>query len=153
MFIPPLPARLLLFSLIFISTTNAQQSNADDDFIFTNEPVPDNFSLQQRYPDRPETEACRPIRVQISRGSRRFLTELVTNDHPSVQFANADARIMSLRLRRHLNELAETFRDEHNVRIAVSKAWSEANDSDITDPTSLHFEGRYNTNVTLRHYN
>ena len=116
------------------------QSDYDGDFSFTNGPVPNPFQLHQRYPDRPETVECRPIRLQIPRGSRRFRTELVTNDHPSVQFANSDARIMSLRLRRHLNELAEAFHEERGVWITVSKAWVEGDAGDA-DPTSLHFEG------------
>ena len=134
-------ATLALLAIDF-HCCSAQQSDTDDDsFSFTNGPVPDPFTLHQHYPDRPETVECRPIRLQIPRGSRRFRTELVTNDHSSVHFAGSDARVMSLRLRRRVNELAEAFHDEYGVWVTISKAWVEEGDGDITDPTSLHFEG------------
>ena len=133
-------ATLALLATNFHCSTAQQSDNDDGDFSFTNGAVPDPFTLHQRYPDRPEAVECRPIRLQIPRGSRRFRQELVTNDHSGVRFANS-ARIMSLRLRRHVNELADAFHDEFGVWIAVSKAWVEDGDEEITDPTSLHFEG------------
>jgi hypothetical protein len=138
----PFLATLALVATNFHCSTAQQSDNDDGGFSFTNGPVPDPFTLHQRYPDRPEAVECRPIRLHIPRGSRRFRTELVTNDHSGVHFANSDARIMSLRLRRHVNELADAFHDEFGVWIAVSKAWVEDGDEGITDPTSLHFEGR-----------
>ena len=138
----PFLATLALVATNFHCSTAQQSDNDDGGFSFTNGPVPDPFTLHQRYPDRPEAVECRPIRLHIPRGSRRFRTELVTNDHSGVHFANSDARIMSLRLRRHVNELADAFHDEFGVWIAVSKAWVEDGDEGITDPTSLHFEGK-----------
>ena len=117
------------------------QSQSDSNFIFSRGPVPNPFLLHQHYPDRPESVECRPIRLHIERGSRRFVSELVTNEHTNVQFTNADARIMSSRLHRHLNELAETFYETHNVWITVIKAWAEQGDTDVTDTNSLHYEG------------
>ena len=117
------------------------QSQSDSNFIFSRGPVPNPFLLHQHYPDRPESVECRPIRLHIERGSRRFVSELVTNEHTNVQFTNADARIMSSRLHRHLNELAETFYEAHNVWITVIKAWAEQGDTDVTDTNSLHYEG------------
>ena len=130
---------VLLLLLSAASCTLAQSD--DEEFLFTNDPVPDTFQLHQRYPDRPETEECRPIRLHIGRGSRRFRSELVTNDHSFVHFSSADARIMSLRLRSRLNELAQSFYDEHGVWLSVGKAWTEQGDSDIVEPDSLHYEG------------
>ena len=125
---------LLLFFATCIATS-------DDDFIVSNGPVPDPFHLHQHYPDRPETAECRPIRLRITRPSRRFQTDLVTNEHADVQFANADARIMSNRLQRRLNELAELFHDQYSIWLTVTKAWTEYGDENVTDPNSLHFEG------------
>ena len=48
---------------------------------------------------------------------------------------------MSLRLRSRLNELAQSFYDEHGVWLSVGKAWAEQGDSDIVEPGSLHYEG------------
>ena len=124
---------------LYIATCAA---TADDNFIFSNGPVPDPFQLHQHYPDRSETDECRPIRLRIGRSSRRFQTDLVTNSHPSVQFANADARIMSSRLQRYLNELADLFHEQYNVWLSVTKAWVEYGDENVTDPNSLHFEGQ-----------
>ena len=120
----------------------AQSQNGD--FDFTNGPIPNPFQLHQHYPDRPETVECRPIRLHIGRGSLRFSRDLVTNDHPRLQFAHADARVMSLRLQQHLNELAEDFYELYSVSITVTKAWSEYEDADIADPGSLHYEGKPN---------
>ena len=119
------------------------QSQSDSNFIFSRGPVPDPFTLHQHYPDRAETVECRPIRLRIERGSHRFITDLVTNEHSSVQFADADARVMSSRLHGHLNELAEAFHEENGVWFTVTKAWTELGDEDVTDPNSLHFEGTY----------
>ena len=123
------------------ATCGLAQQPDDGDFLFINEPVPDMFQLHQRYPDRGETVVCRPIRLPIARGSRRFSEELVTNDHAGVHFASSDARVMSLRLRERLNELAEAFHEEHGVWVSIQKAWVEVGDADIADPNSLHYEG------------
>jgi hypothetical protein len=129
---------IILATLAFAATCGSAQN---EDFVLSNGPVPDPFQLHQHYPDRPETVECRPIQLRIARGSRRFMTELVTNDHADVSFASADARIMSLRMHRHLNELAEAFHAQEGVWISVLKAWADEDDPDITDPNSLHYEG------------
>ena len=129
----------VIFALpLFFATCMA---TSDDDFIFSDGPVPDPFNLHQHYPDRPETVECRPIRLRITRSSPRFQTDLVTNEHLNIQFANADARIMSNRLQRRLNELAELFHDQHSIWLTVTKAWTEQGDENVTDSKSLHFEG------------
>ena len=111
---------------------------SNTDFDFSSGEVPNPFLLYQHYLDRPESVECRPIRLRISRGSPRFLTDLVTNDHAGVLFADADSRIMSNRMERRLNELAELFYADRGVWITVTKAWTEQDDQ---DPVSLHFEG------------
>lgn len=113
-----------------------------DDYQFTNGPVPNPFQLHQRYPDRNESVQCRPIRLRIERNSRRFRTDLVTNEHSGMNFSNADARIMSGRLQRRLNQLAYAFYIHYHVWITVTKAWTEYGDPDVDDPNSLHFEGK-----------
>lgn len=134
------PTRLLL--LVFFSALLCQARSDDSErFQVTNAPLPDIFRLNQSYPDRPEVAECRPIRLHIERNSRRYRTELVTNDHPSIHFAHADTRVMSNRLFRRLNALADLFYQEHRVWITVLKAWTEYGDGEVDDPTSLHFEG------------
>lgn len=111
-------------------------------FEFTNGPVPNPFQLNQHYPDRAEAVECRPIRLRIERHSRRYRTDLVTNEHTGMNFSHSDARIMSSRLQRRLNELADLFFANYHVWITVTKAWTEYGDADVNDPNSLHFEGR-----------
>lgn len=126
-------------SLTFVACTAHVQS---DDFQFTNGPVPNPFQLHQHYPDRNESVQCRPIRLRIERNSRRYRTDLVTNEHSRVNFTHADARIMSSRLQIRLNQLAYLFYVEYSVWITVTKAWTEYGDPDVDDPNSLHFEGK-----------
>ena len=132
----------VLVAALWVCRVSGTQSE-DDDFDFTNGALPDPFLPHQHYPDRPESVECRPIRLRIDRGSRRFSTDLVTNDHANVQFAHSDARIMSNRLQRRLNDLAEQFYDAHGVWITVTKAWTDQDDEEVTDELSLHYEGKY----------
>ena len=132
----------VLLLLAFSAVLYCVEPQGSDYFEYVNDPVPNIFRPNQRYPDRPETDECRPIRLRIARNSRRFRTELVTNTHSSIQFARADARIMSNRLYDRLNDLANNFYGEHGVWITVLKAWTEFGDSEVYDPTSLHFEGK-----------
>lgn len=131
----------LLFLALFTALLCHAQSDDGEEFQVMNTPLPDTFQLNQSYPDRPEEVECRPIRLRIERNSRRYRTDLVTNDHPSIRFAHADTRVMSNRLFRRLNALADLFYEEHRGRITVLKAWTEYGDSEVVDPTSLHFEG------------
>ena len=137
-------SRTLALSLLALSLASGRNVHAqsNDEFEFTNGPVPELFQLGQHYPNRLEEEECRPIRLRIERNSRRYDTDLFMNQHPGVQFTDADARIMSGRLLRRLNELADSFHADHGIWIFVTKAWAEYGDSEVTDPTSLHFEGK-----------
>lgn len=133
--------KLLLLLAFFTALLCHAQSDDNEEFQVRNTPLPDTFQVNQSYPDRPEVVECRPIRLRIERHSRRYRTELVTNDHPNIHFAHADTRVMSNRLFRRLNELADLFHEEHGVWITVLKAWTEYGDGEVGDPTSLHFEG------------
>ena len=128
----------LCLALIICS---AQSHSDASGFVFSNGPMPNPFQRDQHYPYRSEEVECRRIRTRIERNSRRYRTDLVTNEHSSVHFADADARIMSNRLHRRLNELADLFHAEYSVWIRVTKAWTEFGDEEVSDPASLHFEG------------
>ena len=138
---PHARALQVIFFPLLIALICRAQTGSEGEFVFTNGPLPDTFELNQRYPDRPESVECRPIRLHIARNSRRYRTELVTNGNPRVQFAHADARVMSSRLSKRLNQLAEVFYENHSIAITVQKAWTEFEDSDVNDPLSLHYEG------------
>ena len=110
-------------------------------FQYSKGPVPDEFLLRDRYPNRSEVAECRPIRLRIERDSRRYRRNLVVNANPNITFNGADARVMTSRLQTQLNTLAEMFRLQHGLRFRVSKAWAEASDPNVEDSHSLHFEG------------
>lgn len=134
-------AWITVFTILVGAVALCGAQSQEDDFDFTNGPVPNPFQLNQHYPDRPEIVECRPIRLHITRGSQRFSRELAANDHPRLQFASSNARIMSLRLLRHLNQLAEAFHARYTATITVIQAWTEFEDNELDDPTSLHYEG------------
>ena len=138
---PQARALQVIFFTLLIALICRAQTGSEEEYVFTNGPLPDTFELNQRYPNRPENVECRPIRLHIARNSRRYRTELVTNSNPHVQFAHADARVMSTRLSKRLNQLAELFYENHSIAITVQKAWTEFEDGDVNDPLSLHYEG------------
>ena len=116
-------------------------ADATSGFQYSKGPVPDEFRLRDRYPDRNEVTECRPIRLRIERDSRRYRRDLVVNANPDITFDGADARVMTSRLQTQLNALAELCRRQYGLRFRVSKAWAEASDPDVDDAHSLHFEG------------
>ena len=123
-----------LLSVIELSSTT---SNGRP-FLYTRGPLPRIFRRGDRYPNRNETEECRPIRLRIMRNSRLYRSDLVTNSNPNIVFQSADARLMTSRLQSRLDALAERF----SSRITVIRAWSEYSAGDrIGDPHSLHYEG------------
>lgn len=132
---------------ILLQASLAQHSG-DRSFMYASGPVPLVFRLGDRYPDRNESEQCRPIRLRITRNSKLYISKLVTNTNQDIIFKNADARVMTSRLQTRLNVLANRFLGHSSKKIKVLKAWSEysANDS---IPDSLHYEGLCNECPTL----
>ena len=127
----------ILFSSLGILV--ALSSNRTD-FTFLTDPPPWVFRLGQSYPNREETVQCRPVRLRITRNSRLYITDLVSNDNPNILFQSADARLMTTRMQSKLNSLADTFTSEYNTKLRVLQAWSEYSNND-SDPQSLHYEG------------
>ena len=117
-----------------------QQTSNEGNFLYTRDPVPRFFRLGQRYPNREESEQCRPIRLRITRNSRLYITNLVTNGNGDIYFQSSDARIMTSRMQTRLNTLARIFRLKYNSKIRVLKAWTQYSSTDA-DPNSLHYEG------------
>ena len=136
-----LPIIISLLVAISCSAVNAQDD--DFDFDYSRGAVPEVFAFNQSYPNRSEVDECRPIRLHIERGSRRFLSDLVTNVNPGLHFAHADARIMTSRLQVRLNALALLYYQEFGLTVTIMKSWTESGDEEVDDPLSLHFEGTY----------
>lgn len=140
---PNMQSLLFLTALgtLALQLSNAQQASPDG-FVYSRGPIPDVFQQGTRYPDRNETEECRPIRLRVVRSSRLYTTQLVTNVNPDIVFHSSNARIMTRRMQARLNALAASYQIHYSARITVWRAWSEysANDT-IGDPTSLHYEG------------
>ena len=57
---------------------------------------PDEFILNQSYPDKGEVDVCRPIRLRIARNSRRFHEDLIMNTNPDIDFIKATIYCMSV---------------------------------------------------------
>ena len=136
---------LIVFVLVHVHVcwNTAWATDDDDAFRRTRGTVPDEFTLNQRYPDRGEVDVCRPIRLRIARNSRRFHEDLVVNTNTDIDFTNGDAQRMTSRMQTRLNSLASLFYDNFGVRITVIKAWTEYGDVEVQDPHSLHYEGRW----------
>lgn len=128
---------------ITIIRLSISQSTSGGDFLHNRGPVPSVFQVGTRYPDRNETEECRPIRLRVVRNSRLYRTQLVTNTNPQIIFHSADARVMTARVQARLNALAASYYQHYQARITVLRSWSEfsVNDTSIGDPNSLHYEG------------
>lgn len=132
---------LVAMSLLLISDT--QSTSNDGSFLYSRGAIPDTFHLGTRYPDRNETEECRPLRLRIVRSSRLYRTQLVTNINPYIIFHSADARVMTARMQSRLNALASSYWQQFSAKITVLRSWVDytANDT-TTDPNSLHYEGK-----------
>lgn len=129
-------ALVVVFALISLSCSQTSG------FSYSRGPIPAVFQVGSRYPDRNETEECRPIRLRVVRNSRLYRTRLVTNTNPQIIFQSADSRVMTARIQARLNALAASYYRQYGTKITVLRSWSEysANDS-IGDPNSLHYEG------------
>ena len=122
--------------------TLVRSQDDDDSYQYSRGPLPQEFQFNMSYPDRTETEECRPIRLRIQRNSRLFRTRLVVNTNSDINFNNSDARIMTSRTQTRLNALAQLYYQRYRRRFTVMKSWAEYGDDDVDDPQSLHFEGQ-----------
>lgn len=121
----------------------SQATSSSQVFQYSRGPVPETFSRGTRYPDRNETDECRPIRLRVTRQSRLYRTQLVTNSNPNIIFRFADARVMTSRMQTRLNALAVGYFQQYSSKITVLRAWSEYSaDDNLGDPHSLHYEGK-----------
>lgn len=134
---------LWLGTILLLQLATSSESTS---FRRSREPIPSVFLPGLRYPDRNETDECRPIRLRISRNSRLYRTQLVTNSNSKIDFLTADSRIMTSRLQTRLDALAERYYAQYSARIRVLRSWSDysPDESDsIGDPDSLHYEGTW----------
>lgn len=134
----------IVLALAYLIPFSCTQSSSDvSSFSFSRGPVPSVFHVGTHYPDRNETEECRPIRLRVVRNSRLYRTGLVTNTNPKIIFRTADSRVMTARVQARLNALAASYYRQYSAKITVLRSWSEysANDG-IGDPNSLHYEGQ-----------
>ena len=101
---------------------------------------PTKLSLNQRFPDKNETEVCGRIRDVIKRDSERFRQILIRNTNERVEYINDDARRMTSRTKSKLDVLASLVRNEwQNDKVRVIRAWTDQ--VVASDPASLHYEG------------
>ena len=107
--------------------------------IFDKGTFPSSLTVGMKYPNLPETTVCRRLQSYIHRGSDRYRTELVTNSDLTINFANSDARLMSSRMQSKLGLLRKMF----TGNFTVTKAWTQFPDPELSDPGSLHYDGRY----------
>lgn len=134
---------LQLHLLIILSCGVFVTLQQDDDLqVFQQEPVPDPFTLGDRYPNRNETVEVRPIKLRLRRTSRRFSETIIRNTNNDLDYANDDARLMTSRLKSRLDRLGELYEDKYRrQRLRVLLTYAEENNPSVTDPKSLHYEG------------
>ena len=109
--------------------------------VFQQDPVPDPFELGDRYPNRDEFEECRPIKLQLERTSSRFSATITQNTNPELNFANADASLMTSRLKSRLDILADLYTDQFGGKLNVLLTYAEAGNPLVITNDSLHYEG------------
>ena len=110
---------------------------AQSNFDYSQQPIPIPFLQGNSYPNRPETDVCRPIFNHVLRNSARFTNELVFNTNPHIKFATTDSRRMTSRMQTRLDRLREIY----SGGFTVLKTWTQYPDSEVPDPSSLHYEG------------
>ena len=116
---------------------------AQSNFDYSQQPIPIPFYEGDRYPNRPETDVCRPIFDHILRNSARFTSELVFNTNPDITFATMDSRRMTSRMQTRLDRLREIYSGD----FTVLKTWTQFPDNEVLDPSSLHYEGEDQSNA------
>ena len=109
--------------------------------VFHQDPVPDPFVLGDRYPNRDEFDECRPIQLQLKRTSSKFSTTITQNTNPDINFASADASLMTSRLKSRLDILAALYKEQFGVKLNVLLTYAESDNPQVTTNDSLHFEG------------
>ena len=133
---------LQLHLLIILSCGVVITLQQDDLQVFQQEPVPDPFTLGDRYPDRDEEVEVRPIKLRLRRTSRRFSETIIRNTNNDLSYANDDARLMTSRLKSRLDRLGELYEDRYRGRrLRVLLTYAEENNPSVSDSTSLHYEG------------
>lgn len=129
--------------ILIIEQCSSQSSSSSEQYVYSRGEVPVNFRLYQSYPNRSEADTCRPIRLRIERGSARFRSELVTADAQlDATFAAEDARVMMSRMYSRLAALASLHGQLSRTKVVVLKVWTTTTDGEVTDPFSLHYEGK-----------
>ena len=127
-----------VLAVLWVPAT-ARHRQTTSNFDYSGQPIPNPFRLGDSYPDREEMDVCRPIFDHIDRNSVRFRNELVL-DNSSMTF---DERWMTSRMYSRLNRLRQLY----TGGFTVLKAWTQYPDSEVHDPTSLHYEGE----IFIRH--
>lgn len=137
---------LLVFSIfiavfIFSSSVYGSYWPNDDSFHYGKGTLPWRFRRGDHYPINDEEMECRPIKIHVARGTKRY-KDLVTfpKSFRYLYFASDDSRTMSSRLHSRLSKLAVKYWQVYRVRLLVLKAWSPFPDHSL-DNTSLHYEG------------
>ena len=125
---------ILLQCCLLFSFTDSQE-------VFKQDPVPDPFQINDRYPNRDEFEECRPIKVQLERTSARFSATIIQNSNTDLDFANTDASLMTSRLKSRLDILAGLYKNQFGKNLKVLLTYAEAGHPDVTTNDSLHYEG------------
>lgn len=109
--------------------------------VFQQDSVPDPFVLGDRYPNRDEFDECRPIQLQLKRTSSKFSATIAQNTNPDINFATADASLMTSRLKSRLDILAALYKEQFGVKLNVLLTYAESDNPQVTTNDSLHFEG------------
>ena len=99
------------------------------------------LTLNQRFPDKEETDVCGTIRDVIQRDSGRFRRILIRNTNNQAEYVDDDARRMTSRTKSKLDVLASLVNNKWKglVKVRVIRAWTD--EVEASDPTSLHYEG------------
>ena len=99
------------------------------------------LTLNQRFPDKEETDVCGTIRDVIQRDSGRFRRILIRNTNNQAEYVDDDARRMTSRTKSKLDVLASLVNNVWKglVKVRVIRAWTDQ--VEASDPTSLHYEG------------
>ena len=108
--------------------------------VFQQDHVPDPFVLGDRYPNRDEFDECRPIQLQLKQTSSKFSAAITQNTNPNLNFATADASLMTSRLKSRLDILTDLHLGTFGGNLNVLLSYADADNSQVTTNDSLHFE-------------
>lgn len=132
----------LVFCFLFFLQFFWLVSDADNNYIYAKGRLPNKFRKGDHYPANDEEIECRPIKLHIARGTKRF-RDLVTysRNYRYLHFATNNCRKMSSRLHSRLSQLASEYYQRYHIKLLVLKAWVPYPDYSL-DNTSLHYEGK-----------